>query len=82
MFESHSETAYSAPMGITDVQYCEKVIPCEGTTLSTLTSTSAIIEQKNMCHIVSVIGNGKPANASSHLLKTMTAMDTDIHRPT
>ena len=46
------------------------------------TSISAIHEQKNMCHIVSAIGNGNPANASSHLLKTITLIDTVIHSPT
>lgn len=40
------------------------------------------VEQNTMCHKVRVMGNGNPANASSHLLNNMTLMDTVIHIPT
>ena len=41
-----------------------------------------MVEQNSMCHAVSVMGYGKPENASNHLLKRMTEMEMDIHDST
>ena len=71
-----------SPMGSTRLQYSRAVMLWLLTTLKTRTARKPTVEQKTMCHSVSVMGKGKPLYASTHLLNMMTEQEMDIHSRT
>lgn len=69
-------------MGSTLVMYSSTGMLKDCVIFKTRTHRNPTSEQTIMCHSVNAIGNGKPANAKSHLLNKMTEMDTLIHNTT
>ena len=71
-----------SPMGSTRLQYSRALMLWLFTSFRTRTQMKPTVEQNTICQSVSVMGKGKPLKASTHLLKRMTAHETDIHRRT
>lgn len=67
------------PIGMTLVTYSSTERLNVLVILRTRTQMKPAAEQNAMCHKVRVIGKGKPANASSHLLNRITLIETPIH---
>lgn len=63
--DSQREAAYSMPMGSTRRQYSSVPRLCDLLMPNTRMHRKPTAEQKPMCHMVSVMGKGKPAYASS-----------------
>ena len=79
---SHSEAAYSAPMGMTRLTYSLLGMFRRFVVPTTLTMIVATEVQNTMCQRVSAIGYLNPVYARMYLLNRMTLMLMLIHTMT
>ena len=86
---SHSTNEKAAPIGMIAFVYFSRSIDGSACTTPAFIRPNASAEQKTMCHIVSVIGNGKPATAQCRPLRKTPdrascedkAQSTPVHKP-